>query len=692
MFHYYQDKLTIEAAALYNKPLYDELQSLHKAVQEALAMEDEAKFRRLYRGLQEMKQVYKEDEKTFLTFTNYKQKMNRGQVHRLQRGCKGRMALIEWASLEPILKARIIKHIGYDPAREHRQRRFADFIVKDRKAEAYFKEVKKADGEGLSEGLIEKYTNKARILNAIKQYIEDRENLARVKSKTMFWQNMAVHLSSLTLVHGLPKHGRRLQQVYSRYLKEGYQSLLPGKLGNANRQKLKGAAADWWLAAYAQPHKPSLPYLMSVYEQLRMDKDWPVLTERGVHRFLQQPENKRLWMLGRDGKAAYERVFQHHIKRKKQSWFPNAYWAIDGTKLDLLYVDLDKDGKRKLLAKLKIDIVVDMYSEKILGWSVSETEDHKDHFKALKMALQHSGARPYLLHYDNQSGHKSGRMQELYDKIVANHGAHYASKPYTHSSPVEQVLKRLQQQVIGRFWFSDKQSPTVRRLENKPNMEFIKQNMHQLPNKLGAIRAWEVAVKLWNEARHPKQELSRTQVYAEEAPIREEFSFLDMVEIFWLTAPRRVTYRRGGLLFTVLGKEHEYEVLDGEGKIDSEFTRKYVGAKFWVKYDPEHLSEFIQLYKEDEAGRRTFIANAQPKRLHESVPVLMSDGDKKAWEADYALRDLELVRDRKALEEIRQRAGIDAEQLPAEQELLLKQGGMAPKKERQEGESYVYGF
>jgi len=34
--------------------------------------------------------------------------------------------------------------------------------------------------------------------------------------------------------------------------------------------------------------------------------------------------------------------------------------------------------------------------------------------------------------------------------------------------------------------------------------------------------------------------------------MRDEFSFLDMVEVFWITAPRRVTYRAGGLTFTVL--------------------------------------------------------------------------------------------------------------------------------------------
>jgi len=132
--------------------------------------------------------------------------------------------------------------------------------------------------------------------------------------------------------------------------------------------------------------------------------------------------------------------------------------------------------------------------------------------------------------------------------------------------------------------------------------------------------------------------------------------------------------------------------LDGDGKVDTEFRRKYTGAKFWVKYDPEHLSEFIQLYRQDEAGRRVFVANAQPKRLHESVPVLMNDGDKKAFEQDYAVRDLELIRDRKALEETRKRAKINNTQLIEGDELLLKMGGLATKEQRQESDSYIDGF
>ena len=142
-------------------------------------------------------------------------------------------------------------------------------------------------------------------------------------------------------------------------------------------------------------------------------------------------------------------------------------------------------------------------------------------------------------------------------------------------------------------------------------------------------------------------------------------------------------------MLKVAGEKYEYEVLDSEGRIDLEFRRKYVGAKFKIKYDPAHLKDFVALYREDEQGRLSLIANAQPKRDHEVVPVLMEEGDRPAWEADHAVRDMELARDMADLERVRRRTGITPERLIEEQELLIKLGGKLPKADRNKLESGV---
>ncbi len=483
----------------------------------------------------------------------------------------------------------------------------------------------------------------------------------------------------------IPTNYRRLMELYDKYKPNNYEVLLHKGLNNDNSRKIKGEIADWLLSAYCLPNKPSLPVVMNWYREEAEQRGWANLTEQAVNLWLNEPEIARKWVLARHGKEEWKRRFGHHITRKRNSWFPNAYWAIDGTKLDWIY--MTPDGTE---AKLKIDVVFDIYSEKILGYSYSDTENHADHFKAIKMAAQTAGCRPYLFTYDNQSGHKSETMQQLYSKLVARYkGVHYAHKAYAHNSPVEQLFSRFQQQVVNRWWWSDKQGIQSRKADSLPNMEFIKENKHLLKSKEELIRAFEVSVKLWNEARHPKFDVSRNEVYAQEAPMREELNILDTTELFWVFKSRPVTYKRGGIKFTIDHRDYEYEVLDSDGKIDLNFRRKYVGAKFYIKYDPEHLAEFIQLYKKDERGNMVFVANAEPKRMHEVVPVLMQEGDKAKWQEDYNVAEIELQREYAEIRAVRQRSGITPEKLIEEQELMIKTGGYLPKEQRSdlEGDS-----
>ena len=185
-----------------------------------------------------------------------------------------------------------------------------------------------------------------------------------------------------------------------------------------------------------------------------------------------KPENERIWYLPRHGEEEYNKRFGHTLKKNKNVMFPNAHWAIDGTKFDAIHY---WDNSAKMAAQMNIDVVIDVHSEKIIGWSFSETENHVDHFKAIKMAVNNAGARPYMFSYDGQSGHKMKKMQNLYKNLLAKGGRHYQHKVGRKSNPIEQIFDRIQQQVVGKRWFSDKQSIKSHRLSSKPNMDFIKE-------------------------------------------------------------------------------------------------------------------------------------------------------------------------------------------------------------------------
>ena len=632
-----------------------------------------------------------------VTKCSYDQNVARQRFRVVRRGGgNDRPALIAWDSLPLPLQKKIEDKAG-TPSQVIKSNMFKEHLTLDQRAVEYFEKYRTEDGRPLPTKTIQRYTANASLLNAIGVLVS---NTTRVQGKIgRLWKNlpdMIAEVDTHRWPHDLPSNSQSLQRKYRTYVKAenpdtyarvGLESLIHKGFCNDNSSKIKGATGLWWLAKYALPTKMKVPMLMVQYNEVRRAKKWPKLTMQAVSRWLNEKEQQRKWVLGRHGREEYNRRFGHYITRKKDNWFSNAYWAIDGSKLDWIHYE---DNVRKMAAKLKINPLIDVYSEKIIGWSYSESEDHSDHFSALKMAANHAGCRPYYLTYDNQSGHKMPAMQALYDRLIARKGTHHPHRPGAHNSPAEGVFSRLQQQVANQWWWSDKQSPMVRTMDSKPNLEFIRSNKHQLKSKQDLLRAWEVTVEKWNNARHPIfKDKTRTEVYAGAMPVQEPLSITDLIELFWVTTSQPVTYRKGGLLMRIGDRSFEFEVYKDDGSIDVDFRYSYVGKKFFVRYDPEFMGEYIQLLQVDQAGNQRVIAQAEPKRTHQVVPILMKEGDKAAWSRDYEVRDKELTIAQAELDELRNVTGITPEKIIEEQELEIKLGGMLPKKERQQVEEQL---
>lgn len=629
------------------------------------------------------------DDLQLMSYDAYIRKCRSGKLVRTRQG-KGQdnPAMVSFNDLPPAYKNPVLK--AY-PNQTATSTQLKTYIVPDAEAIAFFAGYRKPDGKPLPLEKQKELATNCIILNALQTVINSKGDRAKAlgNKKTKVWEilsNAVNNLSTDDFTHSLPGNERSLQRRYNSYLQNSYSDFLHGGIGTDNSTKIKDGVYDFLLATYCLPNKPTVPMVMTKYNQVRKEKGFPTLTESAVNLWLEKPEVKRIWMLARHGKDEWTKHFGHHIKRDKQNWFPNVYWAIDGSKID--WIHYDDNSSNKMGSKLKINPLIDIYSEKIIGWSYSETENHTDHIKAVKMALQESQTRPYLLTYDGQSGHKMDRMQELYSSIMASKGTHYQHKVGRKSNPMEQVFNRLQQQVINMFWFSDGQSIKVRDNDNKPNTDFVYANRDRLYKKEELLKAWEACVTMWNNAEHPKfKGQTRNQVYQHEAPMCEPMSLLDIVSAVWVNETKQISYKRGGLLMKVAGKEYEYEVYDASGKVDLEFRRKYVGAKFVVRYDPEYLTEYVQLYQQDENKKLTLIAHAEPKRAHENIPALMLDGDKERWFEDFQTQDKEMERDWAEYQKLTQRTGITPESLIEEQDLIIKFSGNVPKTERNKAET-----
>lgn len=629
-----------------------------------------------------------EDGSGLISKGAYEQAIHRGSLISLRRGCYNTPSLVKFTEdMYNDLYNRIIAIAGR-PKDNLTRNILEEIITIDQQAVQFYGDFRTDNNSSLVYTTQKKYVHTASILNGVRILINEHLSKARAlgQGKTRMWKNISQSVNALSKFtpHFVPSSPRKLQHKFKIYIESSYAGLLHGGLNNENSQKIVGDIADWWLAHYSMPNKPMIPVLMSKYKSIREENNWPTLSESGVIIWLNKPDNKRLWYISRHGVKEYKNKFGYKISRNRDNWFPNAYWGIDGTKLDWLHY---YDNKLKMAAKLKIDPVFDIFSEKILGWSYSESENHIDHFTALKHASVTAGARPLLITYDGQSGHTSPKMQDIYNHLVAkNGGTHYKHQAYRSSNPTEQLFSRFQQQVLNQYWASDKQSITSKSVNSRPNMDFIKKFKHKLKSREELIAVWEYCVDLWNEMPHPRyKDKSRNEVYEMEAPMKESIDLSEMVEIFWIKETKSIKYRAEGLKLKVAGVDYWYEVYDENGKIDLEFRRKNVGNSFQVRYDPQLMEKGVQLWNITPAGK-SYAGIAEPKRKHESIPALQKEGARAIFNEDFITVNRETARDLQAITEIQERVNITPEQLIEEQELIIKMHGVVPKEMRSKAE------
>ncbi len=623
-----------------------------------------------------------------MAYKTYNSLCYRGKLIRTKEGRgSGNEAFVSFHDLPYNYKTICINHLG-DPKEVVVRNQLESYIVPDSKAIRFFSEHRKPCGKSISlEDQREKATN-AIILNAIQTVLNDRLSKSKMfgRKTTEVWKNISEAVNAINTdkwSYSLPGNPRRLKAKYDEYLKNGYEVFLHKGEGKKNAQKIKDEIADFILAKYCLPNKMSIPEVLQDYDREAIKRNWDTLTEAALYNWLYQPEQERIWTLARHGLAAYNKKYKHTLTRDRSEWFPNAYWAIDGTKLD--WIHYWDDSSNKMGAKLKIDVMFDVYSEKIIGWDLSFTESHIEHFKAIKMAVNEAQCRPYYLTYDHQGGHKMDRMQDLYDSLMAveGHGTHHPNKARNHSNPSEQLFQRFQQQVITKFWFSDGQGITVRRDDNKMNTDFILENKDHLKTVEELQKAWLAAVNIWNSKKHPKFEMSRNEVYQHEMPMKEPLTLWDIMDKMWIDETKKlVTYKGSGMNLNIGGSDYEFEVYNQNGEVDSDFRYKNIGKKFKVRYDPDFLDGYVQLYSKDEKDNYVWVANAEPKRKHQNIPALMKEGDKEKWFADMQVRKVELERTQRELKALEDRTGINRQSLIEDTDLLIKMGGNITKVEQ----------
>lgn len=578
-----------------------------------------------------------------------RQNIKRGNIRRAQRGGgEGSYALIIYSSLPEKYKIRFVERKG-DPEQILKEQRMRDRVKTDDKARSFYEDYRyEMNGveTGLSDKLKAEYTLNASVLNALIYDLEDKTTSRKMLGNSLatLWENVAATSENLRDIyhHTLPENQARLREKIRRYKKEGYISLISGKVGNKSTVKITPEMGRQ-LIALRRSRVPVYNYaqIFDEINRIALEKDWkPLKSKRSMVQWFERPEIEPLWYDAVFGElAAHQRYGRKH--KTKLPDRRDTLWYGDGTKLNLYY--RDEEGK---IRTTMVYEVIDAYSEVLLGYYISDHENFEAQYNAYRMAIQVSGHKPFEIVHDNQGGHKRLEKEKdskevgFFDLICH---IHRPTAPYSgQSKTIESIFGRFQSQELHKDWRFTGMNITATKAESRPNLEFIEENKDRLFT-LDELKAhYAEARRAWNAAPHPATGIPRIEMY--EKSENEETDVVtvhDMVDIFWIWAKRPATFTDQGIQITIGKLKKPYEVFSAPGEPDHEWRRKNTYRKFYVKYDPNDLRS-IRLYWKDNAGQLRFERVAEPYMVvHRAIQ------DQAEGEAEFIRREQEAnIRDR----------------------------------------------
>ncbi len=566
------------------------------------------------------------NEAQVMSQQNYKQ-LRRRCLEVLRRGGNGRTALIAYDSLPQRFKDKIIELFG-DPYEKTKHISFSNYLEYDTAAQEYYNNYTLDSGDALPEKTIKEYVANATILNACNNLLKSmggrRKALGGGASKA--WDKISDIISELprhTYPHSLPKNVRRLKQKNKVYLEKGYESLIHGNFCNKNSEKVCNDSKLWILKTWANQVErcTSAAHLLQMYNEMAEQTGWKKLEhEQTIKNYLR--DNEHLWWAHRHGELKSKEKFSYQHSTKMPT-MRDSLWYSDGTKMNYRY--LDSHGKIKTC---QVYEVMDAYSEVLLGYHISPTEDYEAQYNAYKMAAQTSGHKPYEIKFDGQGGHKKLDSAGFLSKIAR---LSIKTQPYNgKSKTIESAFGRFQMQYMKRDWFFTGQNITSKSDESKANREFQGANAKEYPTLDEVKEVYKKRRDQWNNAPHHATGISRMEMYLTSTnPRSPEISMWDMVDMFWMLRPKPVTCSAYGITITEKKTKHTYVVYDENRMPDINWIRNNVDKKFYIKYDPQDM-DTVYLYDLNSAGDLRFVAHAEIK-----IEVARNIQEQDNWEAEY---------------------------------------------------------
>ncbi|MDM1548744.1 hypothetical protein HX096_12860 [Empedobacter falsenii] len=520
----------------------------------------------------------------------------------LRRASLGFEALVIYDSLCEDWRSQLVEKFG-KPPEQVRQSFFEKYYIRDNQALDFYLAHRYGDDNSkrLTPELIERYTINASVLNTLLEVRANRKSYAKaigVVGQFDIWDSLSRDVNAFHSVdHDLPTNKDALRRKVGKYQKEGYSSLISGKLMTRNAAIIKEDRQDALLEELlAQANNLNNEQVARNFNIVANQLKWRKIDASIVARKRKEVELFTKSLTRGATELMHTKLMQ--FKRSRPS-APMLFWVHDGWDAELLYqkTEINKKGDKVTTYhhRATVVMIIDPYNDYIVGYAIGESETPDLIRKAYKNAINHtqelfdSRFQPYQIQSDN---YQIKHLKPFYESLCK------------HFTPA--AVKNSKSKVIEPFFdkfnekhFQEKMIPNwsghnvTASKDNQPNGDYLSKIRHQFPDYVGVQK--QIIQAIENDRAE-----KRLQYVENFANVQEKhllpMSFNKYMHVFGETTGYTNRMEGDGLEVTILGTKHWYDCFDLN-------WRKYMHLDWLVRFDRDDLSQVVVTNAKSRNGR-----------------------------------------------------------------------------------------
>lgn len=513
---------------------------------------------------------------------------------RLREGNWAGEALVLFSSLSREWKDRLTTKFG-NPRQEIKKSWFSKHYINDREAFNFYTGYRYGDNnqEKLDLKLVEQYTYNASVLNTVLEVRKNRKAYAKALGGVSIdiWESLSNDVNAFRdYDHTLPATRDGLRRRASRYQKEGYQSLISGKLKNSNAKKVtekeQMALLDELLAKHTNLDNE---LIATLYNVIAEKFNWPTITAMTVSN--RNTKSKLVTHAGRKGVKSLKNNVLMQNKRRRPST-PMLYWTLDGWDAELLYQHTATDKKGGTVTtyhnRMTMVVVLDPHNDYPVGYAIG-THETPDLIKdALRNAMQHTRKlfgemyMPYQLQSDNYS---IKALRPFYEAVTKHFTPAEAGN--AKAKVIEPYFNRINKKYCKLLdnWSGHNVSSGS---ANQPNSEYLNKIKKNFPDQLGVIQQLEAII-------HQERKIKGADYAKNWLNIKPEHKLPMPLEAYLLACGSTTGYtnkmRGEGLVMKIEGQERVFDSFDIN-------FRNQAHRDWEIRYDINDLSQVLAISKD----------------------------------------------------------------------------------------------